>query len=530
MRAGWTRGITIRGAAWLTAVLGAAGAADAQPLGSFRWQLQPYCNVVTVTITQSGSVFRLEGLDDRCGAGGAAASVIGTAFLNANGSVGFGLNIVDPGGTPLQVDATASLATLSGTWRDSASRNGAFTFTPGAGTGGGGRPPVGPIGAAKVDAAQVQLRVSGACPAGQYMQSVGQTGTVTCATASGGAGGTITSVTAGAGLVGGGTSAGVTLALRTAGNGAFDLSGTNGLVSRGTGSPDTPSASGAGSRLMWLPHTAAIRAGAVDGSQWDAVNLGPASTAFGRNTIARGNGSIALGVGSQALASASTAAGAGSIAQGLASLAVGYFATASGVASAAIGASTDAAGDNSVALGNSAATTAAGLGSFVYGDSSSSFPVTSSVANQFLVRAAGGVVFWSTANTVFPTSPGVVLYGGTGAWSSLSDAHSKEHFRELSGEEVLARLAAMPVREWSYKTQDAAIRHVGPTAQDFHAAFGLGEDERRINSIDADGIALAAVRALEARTRELAARHEALAIENEALRARLERLETRVKR
>jgi len=94
----------------------------------------------------------------------------------------------------------------------------------------------------------------------------------------------------------------------------------------------------------------------------------------------------------------------------------------------------------------------------------------------------------------------------------------------------LARIAAMPVRERNYKSQPAAIRHVGPTAQDFHAAFGLGEDARRINSIDADGIALAAARALEARTRELDARHQALANENEALRARLDRLEARTKR
>ena len=62
----------------------------------------------------------------------------------------------------------------------------------------------------------------------------------------------------------------------------------------------------------------------------------------------------------------------------------------------------------------------------------------------------------------------------------------------------------MPIREWNYKAQDAAVRHVGPTAQDFHAAFGLGEDPLRISTIDADGIALAAVQALEARMRALA--------------------------
>ena len=49
----------------------------------------------------------------------------------------------------------------------------------------------------------------------------------------------------------------------------------------------------------------------------------------------------------------------------------------------------------------------------------------------------------------------------------------------------------MSIREWNYKAQHATIRHVGPTAQDFHAAFGLGEDPLRISTIDADGIALA---------------------------------------
>ncbi len=73
--------------------------ADAQPLGTFRWQLQPYCNVLTVVVTQVGAVYRVEGTDDQCGAA-TAASVIGTAFPNPNGSIGFGLNVVAaPGGT-----------------------------------------------------------------------------------------------------------------------------------------------------------------------------------------------------------------------------------------------------------------------------------------------------------------------------------------------------------------------------------------------------------------------------------------------
>jgi hypothetical protein len=75
------------------------------------------------------------------------------------------------------------------------------------------------------------------------------------------------------------------------------------------------------------------------------------------------------------------------------------------------------------------------------------------------------------------------------------------HFRDVDGDEVLAKIARMPIREWNYKAQDAAIRHMGPTAQDFHAAFRLGEDPLAISTIDADGVALSAIQALEVRTR-----------------------------
>ena len=73
---------------------------------------------------------------------------------------------------------------------------------------------------------------------------------------------------------------------------------------------------------------------------------------------------------------------------------------------------------------------------------------------------------------------------------------------------MLGKLAQMPVTEWSYKAQSAAIRHIGPTAQDFHAVFGLGEDPLRIGTLDADGVALAGVRALEARTRQHRTTHD----------------------
>jgi hypothetical protein len=121
------------------ALLWTSLSANAQPIGTFRWQMQPYCNVVTVNVTQQNAIYTLDGPDDRCAAS-QAASVVGVAFLHPTGMVGFGLSIVLPGGIPVHVEATISMASLSGTWRDSAGQTGTFTFAPGGGTGGAPRP------------------------------------------------------------------------------------------------------------------------------------------------------------------------------------------------------------------------------------------------------------------------------------------------------------------------------------------------------------------------------------------------------
>ena len=116
----------------LSAVVLAVPAAEAQSVGTFRWQLQPYCNVVTVAIFQTGGVYRLEGTDDQCGGGRDLASVQGLAFPNPDGGIGFGMTIVTaPGGAPVHVDAEIALATLSGSWRDSAGATGNFTSSGG---------------------------------------------------------------------------------------------------------------------------------------------------------------------------------------------------------------------------------------------------------------------------------------------------------------------------------------------------------------------------------------------------------------
>ena len=78
----------------------------------------------------------------------------------------------------------------------------------------------------------------------------------------------------------------------------------------------------------------------------------------------------------------------------------------------------------------------------------------------------------------------------------------KENIRHVDAKEVLQKVVQMPMTTWNMKTQDSSIRHLGPMAQDFYAAFGLGESERYITSSDADGVALAAIQGLNDKLEE----------------------------
>lgn len=91
---------------------------------------------------------------------------------------------------------------------------------------------------------------------------------------------------------------------------------------------------------------------------------------------------------------------------------------------------------------------------------------------------------------------GVYLAAGGSGWNSLSDRNLKENFTDINARDVLEKVAAMPISIWNYKTQKKEIRHIGPMAQDFHAAFAVGEDDKHINNLDEEGVALAAIQGL----------------------------------
>jgi hypothetical protein len=119
----------------------------------------------------------------------------------------------------------------------------------------------------------------------------------------------------------------------------------------------------------------------------------------------------------------------------------------------------------------------------------------------------------------------VTLASGGGSWSSISDRNVKRNIEPVDSLRLLERLSKVPIATWNYESQDPAIRHIGPMAQDFHAAFAVGEDERYITAIDADGVALAAIQGLHSLVEDRDCRIAELEHVNAELESRLERLE-----
>lgn len=186
-------------AAVVLLVAAAPAVGSAQVLGTFPWQMQPYCNVVTLALTNTpAGGWVLDGNDDQCGIV-SRASAIGVATFNGGGNVTLSFSIVTaPSGKPVHVSAVVSPTTGSGTWTDSVGNSGTFAFfgaTPGLPV----RPlpasglapssvttleiAAGSVGASDINAAEVQTRVTGSCPPGQAMTGIAANGTATCTAA-----------------------------------------------------------------------------------------------------------------------------------------------------------------------------------------------------------------------------------------------------------------------------------------------------------------------------------------------------------
>ncbi len=107
----------------------------------------------------------------------------------------------------------------------------------------------------------------------------------------------------------------------------------------------------------------------------------------------------------------------------------------------------------------------------------------------------------------------------------VSDRNRKRDFAAIDGDALLDRLAAVPITTWSYRAEAGEVRHIGPMAQDFQQAFGVGATDELIFQIDADGVALAGVQTLHRHLGALQRENEALRDELSALTRRLDALE-----
>lgn len=143
----------------------------------------------------------------------------------------------------------------------------------------------------------------------------------------------------------------------------------------------------------------------------------------------------------------------------------------------------------------------------------------SSANNQFVANALGG--FWFghggsggpgaaiDSSILISTSTGAYLTTA-GMWNDKSDQNSKTNFAQVDGRQVLDTLMAMPVQTWNYKVEDASIRHMGPTAQDFYSAFKVGNDNTHLAALDTNGVALAAIQGLYSVVKDQNAQIDAL--------------------
>jgi hypothetical protein len=186
-----------------------------------------------------------------------------------------------------------------------------------------------------------------------------------------------------------------------------------------------------------------------------------------------------------------------------------------------------ATGNLSFAAGRNA--NADAMGAFVWADASQQ-PVTSNLGNEFKVQAGGGAVIYSASNL----GSGVTLNSGSGSWSSVSTRTAKSNVDPVDGPAVLDAVEDLEISTWEYDAEDDAV-HMGPMAEDFHDAFGLGPDDQHITNVDADGVALAAIQGLSAKLDEKderiddqQAQIDDLEAENEALRERLSAVEDRL--
>jgi len=343
-------------------------------------------------------------------------------------------------------------------------------------------------------------------------------------------------------------------------NGAVLFDGTTG---------STP-ISGAGTRMMWVPEKAALRAGAVIGPQWDDANIGiystaigfsgvasgTAATAIGRDNNATGQASTAIGRDNNATADGATAIGRNNEASGEGSTAIGFSTIASGFAATTMGISTEASGDFSLAIGsatkaigfNSVATgiattasgnyaTAMGQSSQASGDNSTAMGIGTQtsfgalaigrynddggsssawMANDYAFSIGDGMDSLSRSNAMYVKKNGDVWIQGS--LTQFSDRRLKQEIRPL--EDVMQRIRQLDGVTYQWKNTDlmGEEREIGFIAQELQKVFPeLVEEVEGYKAVNYIGLVPVLLEGIKSQDTRMTAQEETIATQQEML-------------
>jgi hypothetical protein len=268
----------------------------------------------------------------------------------------------------------------------------------------------------------------------------------------------------------------------------------------------------------------------------------------GYSNVAGAESTIAGGAGNSAESYSVVGGGQGNTAQNFAAVGGGAGNLATGFVSVVPGGSNNlASGDYSFAAGDGAL--AQSDHSFVWSDgfdfesSINLFEAADNGPNTVTFYAQNGIyMITGFSDSQQGSLVGAVLGAGDSSWSSLCDRNAKKNFRPVDVAAVLDKLARIPIQQWNYKSQDDSdTPYIGPMAQDFKGAFYPGRDDKRISTLEFDGVELAAIQGLNQKVDERSASLESqlqqketeirdLKRQNDSLFERLRELEEKVNR